>query len=398
MNILTLSHVFPNSQQPNYGIFIANRVRRLAQSGIAHIRVIAPVAWHPFDSIYSNQGGHRTQIPPIENLGPFTIDYPRYLVIPKLGFPIAPILMYMSISRHILRLQQKGYRFDLINAHFFYPDGVVAVMLGRRFSKPVVVTGRGSDLNRHAELPVIGHMIRWALSQSDWTITVSNALKVRAIALGAPMERVTFLRNGVDLEHFRPTLRDETRRRLALTRTTLLSVGNLVELKGHDLVIRAMKELQDLQLIIIGAGPAKAKLQDLVDRLNLSDRVHLLGTIPHSELPAYYSAADIFVLASSREGWPNVLLEAMACGTPVVATRVGGVPEIITAKNAGIVVDARTSEAIVAAVRRLQIATPDREQVRAHAMQFGWGEIVDLELKLFENILQTRICRNTRVA
>ncbi len=391
MNILTLSHAFPNSEQPNYGVFVANRVRQLASSGEAIFRVLAPVAWRSSDLGYRGRGGEETRIAQSEELGPCTIDHPRYCVIPKLGYPIAPILMYLSAARHIARLQQDGYRFDLIDAHFFYPDGVAAVLLGRRFSKPVVITGRGSDLNHHAHLPVIGQMIRWALAQTDWTITVSSALKEQAIALGAAKERVTVLRNGVDLELFRPTLREKTRRRLGLTQTTLLSVGDLVELKGHDLVIRAMKELPNTQLFIIGEGPQKTKLRALADRLDLSDRVHLLGSVPHRELPAYYSAMDIFILASSREGWPNVLLEAMACGTPAIATRVGGVPEVMAAKNAGIIVDARSPEAIAAAVQQLRIATPGREQVRAHAKQFGWDEVVDLQLDLYKNVIQTSV-------
>src|SRR5467141_3013573 len=109
MNVLTLSHLFPNSEQPNYGVFVANRVLQLAGSGEAYFRVLAPVAWRPRDLSRPGRNGAKARIAQSEKIGSCTIDHPRYCVVPKLGFPLAAILMYLSISRHIKRLQQNGY-------------------------------------------------------------------------------------------------------------------------------------------------------------------------------------------------------------------------------------------------------------------------------------------------
>ncbi|MEO8386751.1 MAG: glycosyltransferase, partial [Betaproteobacteria bacterium] len=321
LKVLTISRVFPNERQPNYGVFVANRLRLLALSGELQFRVVAPVAWRIARKADAS-------IPTTLEQHGYQVDHPRFLWIPKLGFPIAPLLLYLSVARHVRQLMREGYEFDIIDAHFFFPDGVTAVMLGNRFAKPVVVTARGSDLNHQAKMPFIGYLIRWAIRHADWIITVTSALKCRAIELGATEEKVTVLRNGIDIELFKPTRRDQMRAHLQLVRTTLLCVGNLVQLKGHHLVIEAMRLLPDTDLLIIGEGPERARLETLVSKRKLSGRVRLLGSVAHRELPPFYSAADIFVLASSREGWPNVTLEAMACGTPVVATNVGGIPEI----------------------------------------------------------------------
>lgn len=377
MNVLMLSRLFPSPERPGYGVFVRNRARRLAATGRIDLRVLAPVAWRPL--------GADQKVAPCE-AERFTLERPRYLVIPKLGFPIAALLLYRGIARHLSGLLRAGYTFDLIDAQFFYPDGVAAILLGQRFRKPVVITARGSDLNRMADLPVVGSQIRWALSRATWTVTVSDALRRQALALGAPPDRLTVLRNGVDLKLFKPTEREETRRQLGVEQPTILAVGNLIELKGHHLLIEAMTDLPGMRLAIIGEGPNKAKLQALAEQFRVADRVTLLGSVPHDRLPAYYSAADVLVHASSMEGWPNVLLEAMACGTPVLATNVGGVPEIVQHEHAGLIIEERSPGAIAAGVRRLLARLPSRDVVRAQACQFGWDEIIDLQIGLYEKV------------
>ncbi len=159
------------------------------------------------------------------------------------------------------------------------------------------------------------------------------------MALGAPDDKVTVLRNGVDLTQFRPVDRAAARAALGLTRPTLLSVGHLIERKGHHRVIEAMTRLPEFELLIVGEGPEHGRLAALIERLGLAERVRLLGARPHAELPSLYGAADILVLASTREGWANVLLEAMACGTPVVASNIWGNPEVVRDAAAGVIAD-----------------------------------------------------------
>src|SRR5205085_1794588 len=201
---------------------------------------------------------------------------------------------------------------------------------------------------------------------------VSEALKHALVALGAVPDGVEVLRNGVDLSMFRPTDRRVARQALGLTRPTLLSVGHLIERKGHDRVIEAMRQLPDFDLIIVGEGPEREALGHLARGVGVTDQVRLLGARPHEMLPEIYGAADALVLASSREGWANVLLEAMACGTPVVATPIWGTPEVVTSRAAGVLAAARSVPALAAGVRDLLAAPPERPATRQHAEQFGW--------------------------
>jgi len=198
------------------------------------------------------------------------------------------------------------------------------------------------------------------------------------------------LRNGVDLEQFRPSDRERARRDLRVTKLTLASVGNLVELKGHHLVIEALTLLPDWQLLIAGEGPERGRLTALATSLGVGARVTFLGEIPHEQMASIYSAADILVLASSREGWPNVVLEAMACGTPVVATAVGGVTEMLSTPMAGRLLEERSTAAIAAKVRDLLADGPDRAATRSHAETFSWEAITAGQVSIFRKVLAER--------
>jgi glycosyltransferase involved in cell wall biosynthesis len=218
-------------------------------------------------------------------------------------------------------------------------------------------------------------------------ITVARALKDKLVALGVPAGRIEVLRNGVDLQLFRPVDREGWRRWLGFRRTTLLSVGNLVPLKGHDLAIRALRLLPDMDLVIVGNGPERAALGALAQELDLGDRVTFAPVMAQKDLRHFFGAADALVLASSREGWANVLLESMACGTPVVASKVGGTPEVVTAPEAGVMMAERTPEALAGAVRELFSSYPDRGATRRYAEGFSWDATTAGHLKLFSRII-----------
>jgi glycosyltransferase involved in cell wall biosynthesis len=201
---------------------------------------------------------------------------------------------------------------------------------------------------------------------------------------------VTVLRNGVDLQTFQPGDRDAARRALGLDGPTLLSVGHLIERKGHDIAIGALQHLTGYRLLIAGDGPERTRLESLASRLGVSDRVRFLATIPHADLRHTYAAADALVLASSREGWPNVLLEAMACGTPVVASAIWGNPEIVCTPEAGVLMRSRTADGLVEAVVRLFRQLPSRAATRAFAQRYSWDETSAGQVKLFREIIDAR--------
>ncbi len=352
MKILTFSSLFPNAAAPHHGVFVENRLRHLLGSGRVETRVVAPVAWVP-PGLACGRYRAAADAPAAERRAGIEISHPRYPIIPKFGMTAAPALMYLWARPAVARLVAEGFDFDLIDAHYFYPDGVAAALLGRHFRRPVVITGRGTDLTLIPNYRLARSMIRWAAGEAAGLITVCASLRDNLAALGVAPERVRVLRNGVDLDMFRPADREAARARLGVSGTVLVSVGHLIPRKAHDLVVRAAALLPEATLLVAGEGPDQAMLEALIRELGLGERVRLLGRQPHERLAELYSAADIMVLASSREGWANVLLESMACGTPVVASAVDGTPEVVAEPAAGRLMAARTPEAIAEAVRAL---------------------------------------------
>jgi glycosyltransferase involved in cell wall biosynthesis len=329
-------------------------------------------------------------VPRAETRNGLQVAHPRYALIPKIGMTAAPALLAHGVKPLIARMLDGGQDFDLIDAHYFYPDGVAAAALGRYFNKPVVITARGSDVTLIPQHRAARRMIVEAAARADAMITVCNALKVGLTELGADPNKICSLRNGVDLVRFQPGDRAALRADLGMTGFTLISVGNLAPVKGHDLTIRALTLMPDTSLWIAGAGPDRALLEALAAELGLSERVRFLGSVPNAELHRYYSAADAMVLASSREGWANVLLESMACGTPVVATRVWGTPEVVTAPAAGILMDERSPSGLADAVARLRAQYPDHAATRRYAEGYSWDDTTNGQLALFERVLNAR--------
>ncbi|GAB2860635.1 glycosyltransferase family 4 protein [Pseudoduganella ginsengisoli] len=356
-------------------------------SGQAESRVVAPVPWFPSSSPRFGEYAVYNKVPRSEVRHGISITHPRYIVLPKIGMYVTPLMLAQSAKKEIGRIIDEGYDFDAIDAHYFYPDGVAAVMLGKYFNKPVVITARGTDINLIPQYSLPRRMILWAARNAKGIITVCQALKDEMVQLGVTPSSITPLRNGVDLQRFHVMDKAAARATLGLDRFTLLSVGLLNERKRHDLIISALPSLPDVQLLIAGSGPDRAKLEALTHQLGVADRVTFLGAVPQTELKLYYNAADLMVLASSREGWANVLLESMACGTPVVASNVWGTPEVVAAPEAGMLMPQHTPQGLVEAVRLLRERYPAREATRAYAERFNWDDTTQGQIDLFKKIL-----------
>lgn len=388
LRLLTFSTLFPNAAQPNHGVFVENRLRHLLATGEATSRVLAPVPFFPSGASVFGAWGRYARAPREELRHGIRVHHPRYPVIPRLGMTLAPALLARAGLAALRRLMAEGLAFDLIDAHYVYPDGVAAVRLGDALGVPVVITARGSDVTQLPDYPGPRRQIEDAIGRAAALIAVSAALRDRLLALGAAPAQVTVLRNGVATDVFRPPAdRAAARAALGLARPTLLSVGALIPRKGHHLTIAAMTDLPEFGLLIAGEGPERARLDAQVAALGLAGRVRLLGPVPHAGLPACYGAADALVLASSREGWANVLLESMACGTPVVASNIPGNPEVVQSREAGLIVETNTPQGIAAAVRALFAAPPDRAATRAYAERFGWEETSRGQLDVFRRVL-----------
>jgi glycosyltransferase involved in cell wall biosynthesis len=389
LSLLTVSTLFPNPVQKTHGVFVETRLRKLLATGEASGRVLAPIPWLPPFAGHASLGPvHRVPRHVIRN--GLEIDHPRYLVVPKIGMSITPFTLYRAIRAHLKRLLASGHRIDLIDAHYFYPDGVAAVWAAKDFNLPVVVTARGTDINLIPKFRVPRRMIQQAAADADGLICVCAALKDELAGLGVQPDRITVLRNGVDLERFRPIDRGEARRGLGLTRPTLASVGHLVERKGHHHVIEALAQLPEMDLVIVGDGPERGALERLASRLGLTPRVRFAGAVDQDRLCLIYNAIDALVLASSREGWANVLLESMACGTPVVASAVWGTPEVVASPQAGVLMPSLDAAGVVVGVNRLFSALPGRSGTRHYAEGFDWDTTTQGQLMLFRAILARR--------
>ena len=388
MKILLFSSLYPSTVRPIFGIFVETRLRELIKTGEVEAKVVAPVPWFPFRHPMFGEYAIHAATPQQDVRNGIEVHYPRYVLPPKIGMNIAPYAMAIGALPTIRRLIASGFDFDVIDAHYYYPDGVAAMLLARWLKKPFVITARGTDLNLIPQYPRPRKLILQAADEASASIGVCRALMDTLAELGADPSKLHALRNGVDLQTFRPENRNEARLKLHLNAESryLISVGHLIERKGHHIAIDALTRLPDVRLIIVGDGPDREALRAQAVGLGVADRVHFTGAIAQAELRWWYSAADALVLCSSREGWANVLLEAMACGTPVLATRIWGTPEVVTERAAGLLFAERTADALADAWRELSADMPSREATRRHAERFSWADTTKGQMDLFHAI------------
>lgn len=392
---LLFSTLYPSSVRPLHGIFVETRLRELLKTGQVSTRVVAPVPWFPSTHARFGEYARIASTPQRETRHGILVDHPRYPLIPKLGLSTAPLFLAAASIAPLRRLQAEGFDFDVIDAHFYYPDGVAAALLGRYFGKPVTATARGTDLNLYPAHTVPRWWMQWAARRIDASIGVCAALVDVLRRWDVDESRLHVMRNGVDLVRFHPVPADNARQRLGQQGAPLLlSVGHLIERKGHHLAIEALARVRsthpEARLMVVGDGEERQSLHALTNRLGLAEAVHFAGAVPNEKLTDYYAAADLTFLASSREGWANVLLESMACGTPVVATRIWGTPEVVASPEAGVLVDERSGSALADGVLKLLAAYPARADVRTYAEGFSWAQTSQAQLDLFRSL-----CRQT---
>ena len=389
MKVLLFSSLYPSTVRPIHGIFVETRLRELLKTGQVQTKVVAPVPWFPSKSPRFGEYAQFAATPRFEHRNGLDVHHPRYLLLPKVGMNLAPYTMALGALPTVRRLQREGFDFDLIDAHYYYPDGVAAGLLAKWLGKPFFVTARGTDLNLIPEYPFPRKLILKTASAASGSIGVCKALIDSLEQLGADPVKLHTLRNGVDLERFTPEPRELARQRLGLQTQGpyLLSVGHLIERKGHHIAIEALVALPGVTLLIAGSGPEERALKSLASRLGVSDRVHWAGVVPQAELRWWYSAADVLTLCSSREGWANVLLEAMACGTPVIATDIWGTSEVVSSEAAGRLMERRDARALADAWHDLMSAMPARAATRQYAEGFSWNATTQGQLQLFESVV-----------
>ena len=314
-------------------------------------------------------------------------------ITPKVGMVFYGLMMFLSVLLEVRKIQ-KDFDFDLIDAHYMYPDCYAAVLVGRFLRKPVVVSARGSDVNLFSRFSIIRRLLIYVLLRADHVIAVSSALQRAIVQLGVSEEKVSVIPNGVDGGKFKKISKQKARQILGLPADgpVLLSVGGLTGVKGFHHLIRAFNILVEEskgiepKLMIVGEGPSRNDLGIIISELGLSSHVQLVGAVPHERLYLWYNAADLFCLASEREGWPNVVLEALACGTPVVGTAVGGIPEIIVNEDIGLLTG-REPGVMAARLREAMEKNWDRDRMVQYAERFTWNAAAARVRQVFDCLL-----------
>lgn len=391
LKILVFTSLFPNNIWTHHGVFIKERTTHTARLEDCQIKVVAPVPYFP--PLRINRRWLFSQILRKEEIEGLEVSHPRYFMIPKVSMFLQGVMMFLTVLPHVRKVRQ-DFDFDVIDAHYVYPDGFAAVLLGMVLGKPVVVSARGTDINVYKEFRLIQRFLQFTLRRASRVISVSAALKQAMAGLCIPPDKIAVVSNGVDMNKFYSISKSEARQKLDLPEgKLLLSVGHLIEGKGFDLILKAFRIILDQQpgrkisLAIVGEGYFRRELESLIHSLRLGDCVRLTGDRPHSELKYWYNAADVFCLASSREGWPNVILESLACGTPVVATPVGGIPEILCSEEYGLLV-ARQEEEIARGLVHALDKPWKKHSILDYARQHNWQRVAHSVHSVFASAIR----------
>lgn len=372
LDVLAFTNQFPSPDDPTRGLFNLRRFEALAE--LCAVRVIVPVPiWRRI-----NRPGEWLR-PPQARYNQLLATYPTYWTIPRVALAIHSSAVYRSVRRHVAAVR-RTFPFDVMLGAFAYPDVVVTERLARDFKCPFAALVMGSDINDLAQRPLLREQIRLALDRACAVFAVSSALGQKVIELGVPANRVIVQRNGVDGAQFQPGDRRVARQKLGVPPDDPLIglVGNLVHEKGADVFIEAVGTLaatrgNAVRVVVIGEGALRQHMETRAAALGVVDRIRFVGRRPAHEMPTWMTAFDVLCLPSRREGCPNVVLEALACGRPVVASAVGGVPELVNDRN-GILVPAEDPSALARGLAAALTRPWNPTELRSSVESLTWTD------------------------
>jgi len=387
MKVLVFTNIYPSQVEPTLGVYNKSTYEALAAH--CEVRVIAPIRawarWKRPDLIVN---------PLRENVGGVPVVFPPYWSIPT-AWALHAGAMYLSMRSWVSALRRE-FPFDILVAAWAYPDAVAGALLAREMGVPLVTSLLGSDVNEFPGLFGISPQIRWGFQRAQRVIAVSRSIADRAVELGAPRERVLVQHNGVDGARFKIQDRQEARKSVGIEhdRPVIGYVGNIRPVKGSDVLIEAMDHLvkqlgnTTAELWIAGAGEIEEQVRARATALGLDDRIRFLGRQTHDGVARLMSAFDVFCLPSRNEGCPNVILEALAAGKPVVATRVGGIPELLTEGVNGYLVPTEDPAALARALDQALSRTWDPIALRASVEYLSWDAVAVTYKKLLGEVIE----------
>jgi len=369
--LAVVSSYFPIRAQPHRGHSAYQTLRRMTSR--MDIRVFCPLATYP--SFWRPRNFSYIRADPSYSPPDVPAEYMEYPALPLISRPLNGLVCAHYILPHLERFKP-----DLILSYYVYPEGYAALSAGKRLGVPVILGAIGSDINRIPDR-ISAFLTGKALREASFVLTVSEHLREQAIRLGASTKRTRAVRNGCDTMVFRLADRAAARAALGLDAESevVVFVGWIASSKGLrellDAVMRLRVSHPSLRLFCIGEGPLQAELEGRAIGAGLADRIRFLGTLGSLEVSSWLAAADVFCLPSYAEGCPNSVIEALACGRPVVATNVGGIPELVNSES-GILVAPQDSEALAEALGEALSRRWDEAAISQHA-QRGWDQVAD---------------------
>ena len=368
LRVLTLSTLFPDQSRPNFGPFVELQTRGLATHPDVDLHVVAPIGIPPLGRFHPRYKA-LSRVPITETWQGLTVHRPRFLHIPGAGGRYDPGALVRAVTP-LLRHLRKDFAFDVIDAEFFWPDGPAAIDLGHIFDVPVSIKARGADIHHWGRTAATASKVIAAGQAADGILAVSGALKADMVALGMPSKRIAVHYTGIDRSRFHVRDRAAAKAALGVSGPLLVSIGALIERKGHRIVIDAVREIAGATLVIIGQGAGRATVEAAA--APLSNRVRFLGSQPHEVIADWLAAADAMVLISASEGLANAWVEALASGTPLVISDVGGAREVIDRAEAGVLV-APDAASVADGIRHVLARNADRTVVAATVQNFSWA-------------------------
>ncbi len=393
-NVLVFSSLFPSSVAPRNGLFIRERMFRVARH--TNLVVVSPVPWFPGQGLIRLfRKDYRPQPARAEEQQGVTVYFPRFLAFPGMLRRLDALMMYLCCLRLVRRIVAERH-IGIIDSHFTYPDGLAATWLARKLGLKSTITLRGTEVP-HSRIAGRTRQLLKAWRQADRVFAVSESLARHAVSLGADGARFTVIGNGIDTEKFKPIDKRAARAQLGINpdARVLVTVGGLVERKGFHRVVECLpalaRDFPDLVYLIVGGasteGDYGAQIRALPERLGVADRVVFLGALEPEQLSVPLSAADAFVLSSSNEGWANVILESMACGTPVIATDVGGNAEVVSSESLGFIVEFGDGQQLLDAIRRALETHWSVEELTRYAADNHWNKRVEPILAEYDRLV-----------
>ncbi|MDY0086983.1 MAG: glycosyltransferase [Coriobacteriia bacterium] len=369
LSVLVLTHLFPSSAAPGRGSFVKEQCEALAQ--VCDVSVVTG-RWDI---------AARTEESTPEGIRVISLPLAAPRALPSAMRVAAAVPGYIRAA--LREIEAMPSRPDIIHAHFAVPDGVTAVRVGARAHIPVVVTLHGSDFNRQMTRPVVGRWVAKEISRAQAIIGVSRQL-AEGYARRVPQaaDRVTFIHNGYNARLFSYEPKASA--------GPFLFIGALKPVKQPLVLIEAFARIAphtQRDLVVIGEGPLRDEVMLAVDMHGLRDRVHLLGQIPHDLLPQHLHQAAALVLPSRTEGFGMVVIESLATGTPVIASAVGAIPDLITPGLSGMLVTPGDVDGLAAAMQQAEQTTWDNETIAQQAPVIDWTENARRVIKLYQRVL-----------